>query len=113
MNKFLVLFLTIAMGLFAAGIDLDAETKGKVVLVDFYAPWCPPCRTLMPMIDEIATERSVLKVNVTEKRELAEKYGITHLPTLLIVKDGQVKGKITDRASKQVIFEQWDKIILE
>ena len=65
----------------------------KPVLVDFFASWCGPCKSLMPVIDEIAAERSdikVAKINVGEELELARKYRVMSVPTLLVVKNGEV-----------------------
>lgn len=65
----------------------------KPVLVDFWAPWCNPCRMVSPLVDEIAEERDdikVVKVNIDEESELAQEYKITSIPTLMVIKDGEV-----------------------
>ena len=66
------------------------------VLVDFYATWCGPCKMIAPVIEQVANERDdikVCKVNVDEEEELAVKFGIQSIPTLLLVKDGAVVSK--------------------
>ena len=69
---------------------LDSD---RPVLLDFWAPWCTPCRMVGPILDEIAGERSdikVAKVNVDEKPELDGKFGVMSIPTLVVVKEGRI-----------------------
>ena len=67
--------------------------SGKTVLLDFYADWCGPCRMVGPILEQIAAERpdvKVCKVNVDEQRELAMRFNIMSIPTLMVVRNGQV-----------------------
>lgn len=83
----------------------------KTVLVDFYADWCGPCKMLSPIVDQIAAESSdydVYKLNVDEAPELAAKYGVMSIPTLIVFKGGQVAGKTIGVQSKQNILNMLD-----
>ncbi len=74
---------------------MDSE---KTVLLDFWAPWCAPCRMVVPVIEEIAGERpdiKVGKINVDEQPELASKFGIMSIPTLVVMKNGKIVTKVS------------------
>ena len=73
------------------------------VLLDFWAPWCAPCRMVGPVVEEIAAERqdiAVGKVNVDEQMELAMMFKVSSIPTLLVMEDGQVKAKTVGYCDK-------------
>ena len=82
----------------------------KLVIVDFWAVWCGPCRMLSPVLDEIEEEMSdrisVVKVNVDDADEIAMRYRIMSIPTLLFFKDGQVVDKTVGAMGKSVLMDR-------
>ena len=85
----------------------DVLESNKVVLVDFWAEWCGPCKMLTPIIDEIANEykdvHSIGKLNVDENSPIAAQYGIRSIPCLLFFKDGKVEKQIVGAVDKTEI----------
>ena len=98
-----------------AAIELTSENfeqevlqADKTVLVDFWASWCGPCKMLSPVIEEIADERSdikVGKVNIDEHPELAQKYGVMSIPTVLVIKDGEEVNKAVGAVPKKALLD--------
>ncbi len=85
--------------------SFDATIKQGTVLVDFWAPWCGPCRMQLPILEEVASQTAgratIAKVNVDEAPELAGRFGVQSIPTLLLFKDGkQVKEFVGTQSSK-------------
>lgn len=80
----------------------------KLVLLDFWASWCGPCRMVSPLVDEIAQENPqflVGKVNVDEEPELAQKFGIMSIPTLVVMKGGKIVRQVTGARPKAQLLE--------
>lgn len=86
-----------------------------VTLVDFWAEWCPPCRAIAPIVDQLVTEyngkATIAKINVDNERELAEKFSVMNIPTLIILKDGQEFDRIIGATSKDNLMRALDKAL--
>lgn len=95
-----------------ANFEEEVLKSDKTVLVDFWASWCGPCKMLSPIVDEIAEENSSIKVgkvNVDEEGDLAGKYNIMSIPTLLIFKDGKLVNQSVGVVPKQAILDMVSK----
>lgn len=85
----------------------EVTRSDKPVLLDFWAPWCAPCRMVVPIIEEIADERSDIKVgkiNVDEQPELASQFHVMSIPTLVVMKNGKIVNQVMGARPKAAIL---------
>jgi thioredoxin 1 len=95
-------------------MSLNTETlekklkDNKVVLIDFWAEWCGPCRMLNPVMEDVKNlfPNNVEKINVDEERDIAAKYGVRSLPTVIFFKDGEVMERIPGVAPKSIYIDK-------
>lgn len=84
------------------------RTQEGLVVVDFWAPWCGPCRTLLPILEKVSEEVShipMYKANVDEERDLALELGVRNLPTLIFFKNGEIVNRVSGIQSKEKMIQ--------
>ena len=96
-----------------SNFESDVLKSDKPVLVDFWAPWCAPCRMLAPTVEAVAQNfqqtASVVKLNVDDNPAVSQRYGIKGIPTLILFKDGKEAERIVGATSKEIISRMIDK----
>lgn len=97
-----------ALHITSENFENEVLQSDKPVLLDFWASWCGPCQMLLPVIEELSgevTDAKICKINVDEEPELAEKYGVMSIPTLVVVKDGKTVSTSVGVKPKTEILE--------
>lgn len=96
--------------------EFDSMIQEGIVLVDFWAPWCGPCKMLGPVIEEVANEyggkAKICKLNTDDHREAAINYAISAIPTLILFKDGQIANKWVGLTTKDDITSSIDELLV-
>ena len=89
--------------------DKVISSKEKTLIIDFWAPWCGPCKALSPVLEELSSDMSdqvgVYKVNVDDNTELAQEHGVQSIPTLLVYKNGSLSETIVGLKTKEELIE--------
>ena len=95
--------------------NFEEVTKEGVSMVDFWAPWCGPCRMIAPVIEELAADfegkANICKVNTDEEQDLAVKYGIRSIPTILFMKNGEVVDQMVRNYTKQAFTDKINSLL--
>jgi len=105
----------VALELNDSNFEAEVGQSKQPVLVDFWAPWCGPCRSMAPVIEELSTEYQgkvkIAKINVDQNQELARRFGVMSIPTLVMFKNGQNVGQTVGLTPKALLVKKLDALI--
>jgi thioredoxin 1 len=105
---------TAVMTVDESNFDHEVTKSDTTVLVDFWAPWCGPCKMIAPVLDEIAKEKAgavkVAKVNIDDNQSLSVKYNVRAIPALLFFKNGQLRDQVIGMTSKKDLLTRLDAL---
>jgi thioredoxin len=97
-----------------SNFEKEVTQSNQTVLVDFWAPWCGPCKMISPLLDEIAAEKAgsvkVAKVNVDENQSLSVKYNVRAIPALLFFKNGQLRDQVVGMTTRKDLLGRLDAL---
>ena len=103
------------VNLTSATFDETVNSSGTPIVVDFWAEWCGPCKMIAPILTEIAAEKAgqvtIAKLNVDDHGDVAQRYGIMSIPTLLVFKDGQMVKKMVGAKGKSQLLQDLEEFI--
>lgn len=98
----------------SASFEQEVKNSEKVVLIDFYAPWCGPCKMVTPILEEISKERDdlkIVKIDVDEEPDLARAHNVMSVPTLVLYKAGEIINTWVGLRPKQILLQEIDAAI--
>lgn len=95
--------------------NFDQETTSGVSLIDFWAPWCGPCKMIAPIIEELAREydgkAKICKVNIEDAPDIASRFSVMSIPTIILLKDGKQEGQLMGAQPKEAIQQELDRLL--